>query len=103
MKNNLQNNAVNLKSLLFNNNNEENGVKCADLDKLLIFDTLKDFEMSIKKLSKTAQTLGSFAVCGSYRKTVKLHSKKKFLYLTAKPKMKELQIDSKSFKINSDY
>lgn len=84
----------------FNNSEKIDGVDCKDLDKLLKFDSLKDFNETIKTLDAESPNLGSFVTCGSFRKTVKQTSKKDMLYLVSfRGKIKEKMIDKKTPKI----
>lgn len=93
----------NLKNPEFNNASEEDGVKCTDLDKHLKFDNIADFNASITEVTKISKSLASFASCGSYRRTVKIHSKRPFVFLVNKGgKIKEQQFDTKSFELNND-
>lgn len=59
MKINLQTTGVDLKLAVFNNNEMENGVKCADLDKLLKFENINDFNTTIKELTDLSPSLTS--------------------------------------------
>lgn len=65
MKANLQNSGVNIKLPEFNNATTENGVNCSDLDKMLKFDSIKDFNESIEAVTKLSPTLSAYAACGS--------------------------------------
>lgn len=83
IKKNLSSDALDMTSPIFNNSEKVDGVACEDLDKLINFDSLKDFNETVKKLTAESANLGTFVVCGSYRKTVQQTSKKDMLYLVS--------------------
>jgi len=83
IRNHLSSTPPDLTKKVFNNSEKVDGVNCSDLDKIIKFDSLKDFNESFKKLQGDSANLGTFVVCGSFRKTVKQVSKKEMLYLVS--------------------
>lgn len=65
VKKNLSSTPPDLTNKFFNNSEKIDGVDCKDLDKLIKFDSLKEFNQTVKTLTAESANLGSFITCGS--------------------------------------
>jgi len=89
----------------FNLEEKKEGVDCADITKLLKWDSAKEFIKSAIELKKSAtdSPLTSFAVCTTYRKTVKMQSKMNVLHIINwKGEFKEKKVHS-SPQVHGEY
>mmetsp|Transcript_8035 Transcript_8035/g.17496 ORF Transcript_8035/g.17496 Transcript_8035/m.17496 type:complete len:123 (-) Transcript_8035:357-725(-) len=104
MQTNFNNSSVNLNAAVFNFSGKESDVNCADLNTHLNFDNMQSFNATITQLEKMGSSLGTFAACGNFRKTVQIKGKFDRLFLVNKANViKEQQFDRKTFKILKDY
>ena len=90
-------NVIDLALPEFNLKEKKEGVDCADISKLIKFDSVKEFLKFAIELKKSAtdSPLLSFAVWTTYRKTVQMQSKMQVLHIINwKGEFKEKKVHS---------